>query len=104
MGHPEDIEQVRQAIMRFHELLSVMRERLEDGDRAYARLFSSAPAETIAHLKEKDQQWALAEHMVQDASLSELGRAVGKLRFDARMLERSFEELGDIIATAQLQE
>ena len=99
MANSEDIEKVRQEIMRFRELLNVMRERLEDGERAYARLFSNFSPEEIANTKEKDLQWKLAETMVAD--VSSLGKAVGQMRFDARLLEHGFEELYDIIATVR---
>lgn len=83
--------------MRFRELLTVMRERLEGGERAYAKLFADfLPADT-ASLREKDRQWKLAEMMVGD--VSRLGRAVSQMRFDARMLEQGFDELNGIIAT-----
>jgi hypothetical protein len=96
MSDNEDIEKVRQEIMRLRELLTLMRERLEGGERAYDKLFSSfLPAET-ATLKEKDRQWKLAEAMLSD--LGPLQRAVSVLRFDARMLEQNFEELEGIIA------
>ncbi len=98
----EKVEKVRQQIMRFRELLNVMREKLDDGERAYAKLFSSFSPEDMAALKamkEKDQQWKLAENMVSD--VSPLDKAVLQMRFETHNLERAFEELYDIIATVQ---
>ena len=40
MEHSEEIETLRQQIMRFRELLNIMRLRLDDGDKAYAKLFA----------------------------------------------------------------
>ncbi len=95
MTNSDEIEKVRQAVMRFRELLNIMRARLDDGERAYARLFAHLPADEIATLKEKDAQWKLAETMIGDTTT--LARAVGMMRFEARTLEQGFEELHDII-------
>ncbi len=97
MANSEDIEKVRQEIMRFRELLNVMREKLGEGEQAYAKLFSGFAAEDVANIKEKDLQWKLAENMMTD--VSPLRKAVMQMRFEARNLERAFEELHDIIAT-----
>ena len=95
MANPEDIEKVRQEIMRFRELLTIMRQRVENGERAYERLFVNHPPQD--GLKEKDRQWRLAEDLAPD--LTPLSRAVSQVRFDARELERAFEELYNIIVT-----
>ncbi|MHB8626566.1 MAG: hypothetical protein ACYDBJ_16010 [Aggregatilineales bacterium] len=97
MADREDVEKVRQEIMRFHELLDIMREKLQDGERAYAQLFSSCSPEDVQRMKPKDLQWKLAEQIVAD--LSPLSKAVMRARFDARNLERDFEELYDIIVS-----
>jgi hypothetical protein len=96
------IEKVRQEIMRFKELLGVMRGNLEDGERTYAKLFADFSAEEMAGTKEKDLQWKLAERMVDDVSV--LGTSAGQMRFRARNLERAFEELQDIIAATHTTE
>jgi hypothetical protein len=93
----EQVEKVRQEIMRFRELLDLMRIDLETGERAYKKLFAGLSADEIAGLKEKDVQWKLAETMVND--LTPLSDAVIETRFNARNLERSFEELYDVIIT-----
>lgn len=93
----DQIEDVRQEIMRFRELLNIMRLKLEDGEGAYARLFDVVPPDALAGLKEKDQQWQLAEQIVTDTST--LRKAVLQTRFNARELEKAFEELHDIIVT-----
>jgi hypothetical protein len=97
MYSTEQIEKVRQEIMRFHELLGIMREKLEDGERAYAKLFASVPASELEGLREKDQQGRLAQTLIDD--LTPLSNAVIRARFDAHELERAFEELYDIIVT-----
>ena len=97
MDERKQIEKVRQEIMRFRELLDIMRLRLDDGERGYARLFEGRPAAERQALKEKDLQWKVAETMVNDLKL--LADAVLHARFDCRDLERAFEELYDIIVT-----
>ncbi len=97
MYSSENIEKVRQEIMRFRELLNIMRLRLESGERAYAQLFTNHPPEE--GLKEKDRQWRLAEELVHD--LTPLSKAVMQVRYDARDLERAFEELYNIIVTVE---
>jgi hypothetical protein len=90
---------VRQEIMRFRELLNVMRGHLEYGEREYTKLFSVLSPEDIQGMKEKDVQWQLAEQLVSD--VSSLSKAVGHMRFEARNLEHAFEELYDIIVTVE---
>jgi 3-methyladenine DNA glycosylase Tag len=102
MESTEHIEKVRQEIMRFRELLNVMHERLQHGEQAYTRLFSRFPPDEIAGMKEKDLQWRLAETMIAD--VSPLSKAVIQMRFDARELERAFEELYDVIVTVESSE
>ena len=94
----DDIEKVRQEIMRFRELLDVMRQKLDDGDRAYTQLLSKYSAEDAKTLKHKDLQWKVAEQIIHD--LAPLSKAVMRARFDARELERNFEELYDIIVSS----
>jgi len=95
MATRDQIEDVRQEIMRFRELLNIMRLKLDESERAYAELFASVPPETLTTLKEKDRQWKLAEQMVDDTSV--LRKAASQARFNAREMERAFEELHDII-------
>ncbi len=85
--------------MRFRELLNIMRQNLDDGERVYAQLFSNCSSEDRKNMKEKDLQWKVAEEMIGD--VSQLRQAVSHLRFDARNLEKAFEELHDIITSAQ---
>jgi hypothetical protein len=92
----EAVEKVRQEFMRFNELLKIMRLRLEEGERAYSSLFANCSAEERQTLKEKDLQWRLAEELINDTS--GLSKAVMRMRFDARELEKAFEELYNIIA------
>jgi hypothetical protein len=98
----EQIEKVRQEIMRFRELLNIMRGRMDQGERAYAQLFANCPPEDKQRLKEKDLQWLVASQIVGD--VSELRTAVMDMRFGAYELERAFEELYDIIVTVNEEE
>src|SRR4051812_26002181 len=97
MTNHEDIEKVRQEIMRFRELLTLMAESVQNGERAYAALFANCSDEDKQSMKEKDLQWKVAEQIIDD--LAPLRDAVLKLRFNARNLERDFEELYNIIIT-----
>jgi hypothetical protein len=92
----ERTEKVRQEIMRFDELLGIMRGRLAEGERAYEALFAGFTAEEREGMKHKDLQWKLAEQI---DDLTPLKRAVSQMRFGARELEKAFEELYDIIAS-----
>lgn len=97
MEDDEKIESVRQQIMRFHELLGLMREKLEYGEAAYRQWFAAFSAEATAGMREKDLQWKLAVQMVEDTS--PLRNAAGRMRFEARGLEQAFEELHDLTLT-----
>ena len=101
VSNPEHIEKVRQEIMRFRELLDVMALKLRDGERAYERLFAVLPPET-AQLREKDRQTKLAEHII--GNLEPLRRVVVNAQFDAREMERAFEELHGIILSSEEDE
>lgn len=91
----EDIEKVRQAIMRFQELLAIMQDKVNEGERAYHQLFSGVSAVDMANLREKDRQWKAAETLVAD--VTPLSKAVIKVRYDAREIGRALEELYNII-------
>jgi hypothetical protein len=91
----EEIEKVRQEIMRMRELLTLLRGHLEAGEQSYERLFARhLPPDAMA-LKEKDRQWRLAEHLVAD--LAPLERAVATCTFRLRMMHQGFEELHEIV-------
>jgi len=95
MADREKIERIRQEVMRLRELLSIMSQHAQDGEQAYVRLFAPLSEEEMSTLKEKDRQWKAAEALVDD--LTPLRNAVLDLRFQARDLERNFEQLYDII-------
>ena len=97
MADREDIEKVRQEIMRFHELLIIMGEKLQNGERAYAQLFAKVSPEDMATMKEKDLQWTIAQQIIDD--LAPLRKAVLQARLDTRDLEHNFEELYNIIVS-----
>jgi hypothetical protein len=91
----EEIEKGRQAIMRFRELLDLMRAQLDEGEQAYGLLFANCSPEEIATLKEKDLQGKAAIDLI--ANPSTLGKAALHLRRAVRDFERDFEELYDNI-------
>jgi hypothetical protein len=97
MTHAENVERVRQMIMRYRELLDIMRQKLDVGERAYAGLFAPLDPEKIKGLREKEVQRMLAQQMMDD--LTPLSVAVGNMRFETRELDRAFAELYDIILT-----
>lgn len=95
MSDRERTEKVRQEIMRFNEILGLMRARLAQGERAYQELFAGFSAEEAAATHHKELQRKVAEQL---EDLTPLRDAVSKLRFDARELEKASAELYDIIA------
>jgi hypothetical protein len=97
MTHEENVERVRQMIMRFRELLDITRQQLDASDRAYEALFASLDPEQTKGLREKEIQRLLAQQMIHD--LTPLSVAVGNTRFELREMERAFVELYDIILT-----
>jgi len=99
---PEDIEKVRQELMRLHELLKLTRKMLEAGERAYLSLFPDMSPATIDSVKHKDVQWIVAEAMVYDSAL--LRRIVCEMTFTMHNLQLGFAELRDIISSNQYPE
>jgi hypothetical protein len=99
MTEREDIEKVRQEIMRFRELLNIMAQQLQTGERAYASLFSKCSDEDVESLRDKDLQWKVAQQIIEVNDLAPLRKAVMHMRYNARTMERDFEELYDLIAT-----
>ena len=93
MATHEEIEKIRQALMRFRELLDIMQLKVNDGNRAYVRLLEGYATEP--GMKEKDVQWLVAEDLIEDPSA--LQKAVIYAQFDAREMERAFEELYNIL-------
>lgn len=77
--------------MRYRELLDVMQTRLDEGDRMYKRLIAQHAPENAAEMKEKEVQWHVAEQIVDDTEV--LKRAVLHMQFEAREMERAFDEL-----------
>jgi hypothetical protein len=93
----EDVEKMRQAIMRFRELLDLMKLEVEEGEEAYKQLFAICSTEDLATLKEKELQRQAAYSLMDDPSV--LSKAALHLRFVARNLERDFEQLYDNVMT-----
>jgi chromosome segregation ATPase len=95
MHDPEQVEKVRQAIMRYRELLDLLKARTETAERRYAALFSELD-EAQRALPEKLQQREAALRALDD--LEPLRRAALRMHFDLRDLERAFEEVYGNIA------
>lgn len=91
--NPEHLEKMRQAVMRYRELLDIFQARLNAGDKAYQRLFDSISPEDKAQLAEKALQGKAAELLLNDPE--PIKRAVSTLRFTGRDMEREFEALFD---------
>ncbi len=91
----ERTEKVRQELMRFNELLGLMRGKLVAGERTYQELFAGLAPEELAGLNHKEVQCKLAEQL---DDLTPLKQAVTEMRFGARELEKGFSELSGIIA------
>ncbi len=93
MYSSENIEKVRQEIMRFRELLNIMQLKVQAGERAYDKIMAICPPQD--GLKEKDRQKQVAEVIIDD--LSALKIAVSQASFDAREMHKAFDELYNII-------
>lgn len=102
MSHEEQLERIRQAIMRYRELMDIAQRCMEQGERDYARLFDDVPAQQKNSLAEKQLQGAAASIALDD--LEPLRRAVLKLRFAMRDLERKFEALYNNIAYEDVED
>lgn len=96
--HPEQVERVRQQIMRYRELLDILHSRLRDAERAYNRLFDACTAEEKSSLREKELQRVAAIRLLEN-DLTLLSDAVLTMRYDARDMEREFDHLYGLIVT-----
>jgi len=95
--NPEKVEKVRQAIMRYRELLNIMRLKVEQGERRYNQLFAGISEEEVKNTKEKDLQRKVALQILED--VSPLTKAVLQSQYDAREMHQAFDELYNIILT-----
>lgn len=94
MPAAESVEKMRQAVMRYRELLDHLRLRLDSSERDYAALFAALTPEERT-LGEKQQQGLAALPLLEDRK--PLETALLRIQFDCRDLERAFEELYGII-------
>lgn len=92
----EALEKKRQAVMRLRELLDHMRLKLDEGERSYSRLFAQFTADEIQNTPEKEMQGRAAQLLFDNPR--PLENAILQMQFNARDLERAFEELYNIIA------
>ena len=97
MESSEALEKARQEIMRFRELLDILKLKLESGERNYTKLFAQLPPESLQGLPEKEQQRQAAYAVLEDST--ELSKAVLSMRLELRDMSRAFEELYDTIMT-----
>lgn len=95
MATPEEIERVRQAIMRFRELLDIAQERLNAGERAYNKLFANCSPEDKANLQEKALQGLVASQIVDDTTA--LRKSLMSVRYDLNDIGRELEQVHDIL-------
>ncbi len=100
--NPAHIEKIRQEVMRFRELLDITRHQLERNERAYANLFAGLSDEEKQGKQEKALQTLVAYQL--DGDLKPLADAVLRARFDAREMEKAFEELFDTIQTPPIMD
>lgn len=100
--NPEHIERLRQQVMRFRELLDVLRTRVELGDRLYDRLFASLTEEEKHGKPEKQLQTLVAYQL--EADQKPLEDAVLRMQFEAREFEKAFEELYGLIIAPPIED
>lgn len=91
MHTDEHIEKMRQAVMRLHELLEIMRHEVGKGDAAYQALFAHLTPDELL-LPYKQQQHVIAEMML-DTSRQPLADIAIGMRLHSRDFEREFEAL-----------
>jgi hypothetical protein len=96
MTDAEQLEKVRQAIMRYRELLDVLHGRIASAERNYAALFNGLTDEQRASLPEKEQQREAARRALDD--MEPLRRALLHMTFDLRDMEHGFEDAYNNIA------
>lgn len=92
----EHIEKVRQAIMRYRELLDQLKIRLANGERTYESLFKDVSEQQRSSLPHKALQREATIIALED--LTALRNAALRMQFDMRDLEGAFEELYNNIA------
>lgn len=95
MATNEQIERIRQAIMRYRELLDIMQGQLDEGDRLYRRLIVQHAPKNAAEMREKEIQWHVAEQIVDDPEALKV--AVQHMKFALYQMERDFEQVLDIL-------
>lgn len=97
MATQEQIERIRQAIMRYRELMDIMQGQLDEGDRMYKRLIAQHAPEDAANRREKEIQWHVAAQIVDDPEALKV--AVRHMKFALYQMERDFEQVLDILET-----
>ncbi|MFW5709412.1 MAG: hypothetical protein ACOCX5_04240 [Chloroflexota bacterium] len=99
MTNSEQTEKIRQAIMRYRELLDLLDAQVKQAESNYVALFDQVPSRLKVDLVEKDLQREAALIAVQD--MEPLRRYILQVRFNMRDMERAFEELFDNIAVVE---
>lgn len=95
MTEAEQIEKIRQAVMRYRELMDIVHERVQAGERTYEGLFRALSPEQMA-LPEKLRQREAAIVLLED--MERLRRAVLRMSLGLQEMGREFEELYGHIA------
>jgi hypothetical protein len=93
VSNSAEIERQRQAIMRFRELLDLLRQSLDQGEAAYAALFASLSTELMESMAEKERQGLAAHEVISNREI--LSRPLLRLRLRMRALESDFEQVYD---------
>lgn len=96
MTYEEQVERVRQAIMRYRELMDLLHSRTATAERNYERLFEPLTPDQRETLSEKLRQREAAIHALKD--MEPLRRAVMQIRFAMRDFEREFDQIATHIA------
>lgn len=95
MSQEEDVEKVRQAIMRYRELLDVLNARIHQAEKRYQALFAVIPAEKkTLPLKALQREAAL---LALD-DMEPLRKATLAVYYDLHDMTKAFEEVYNNIA------
>lgn len=96
MTSTEHVEKVRQAIMRYRELLDLLHTSVANAEKNYAALFDSVTQEQKESLPEKLLQREAA--LIAIENMEPLRRAALNMQFRMRDFERGFEDIYNNIA------
>jgi hypothetical protein len=98
-AYTEQYEKIRQAIMRYRELLDLTKGHLAEAEKTYAALLGHLTPQERAQLPAKEQHGLAAQKAMQD--LAPLRQAVWGAYFNLHQMTQAFSELQDNINTNQ---